>query len=155
LAFKFFGPYRVLARVGSVAYKFQLPSSSSVHPVFHVSQLKKLVGDPHQVTSELPDHLFHWSVSEAILQRRSVMHGVRPVVQLLIKWSHVPASLATWEDAITLQQQFSYVAVWGQPAAQEGGGVSSVDQVVPTANRPHCSTRPRKENTKFSGPEWQ
>jgi hypothetical protein len=89
LAFKFFGPYRVLARVGSVAYKFYLPSSSSVHPVFHVSQLKKLVGDPHQVTSELPDHLFHWSVPEAILQRRSVMHGVRPVVQLLIKWSHV------------------------------------------------------------------
>ena len=128
LAFKFFGPYRVVARVGSMAYKLQLPSSSSVHPVFHVSQLKKLVGDHHQVTSDLPDHLFQWSVPEAILQRcsvmhgvRSVMHGVRSVVQLLIKWSHVPASLATWEDALTLQQQFPNAAVWGQPAAQEGG----------------------------------
>ena len=145
-----------------MAYKLQLPSSSSVHPVFHVSQLKKLVGDHHQVTSDLPDHLFQWSVPEAILQRRSVMHGVRSVmhgvrsvVQLLIKWSHVPASLATWEDALTLQQQFPNAAVWGQPAAQEGGGVSSVNQAMPTANGPRRSTRPKKENTRLSGPEWQ
>ena len=138
-----------------MAYKFQLPSSSSVHPVFHVSQLKKLVGDPHQVTSELPDHLFHWSVSEAILQRRSVMHGVRPVVQLLIKWSHVPASLATWEDATTLQQQFPFTAVWGQPARQEGGGVSCDDDGDSAEIGPHRSTRPRKASSRVFGLEWQ
>ena len=33
LSFKFFGPYRVLARVRSVAYRLELPASSSVHPV--------------------------------------------------------------------------------------------------------------------------
>ena len=30
LAFKFFGPYRILARVGNVAYRLELPASSSV-----------------------------------------------------------------------------------------------------------------------------
>jgi hypothetical protein len=156
LAFKFFGPYKVISRIGSVAYKLQLPGSSLVHPVFHVSQLKKMVGDHHQVTEDLPDVLFQWSIPEAILQRRSVMHGVRPVSQLLIKWSNVPASLATWEDATALLQQFPNTAVWGQPAHQEGGSVSPAteDGSVPIDVGPRRSTPPKKANTRVSGPEW-
>ena len=80
-----------------------------------------MVGDHHQVTEALPDHLFQWSIPEAILQRHSAMHGVRPVSQLLIKWSNVPASLATWVDATAPRQQFPNAVVWGQPARQEGG----------------------------------
>jgi hypothetical protein len=34
LAFKFFGPFKVLARIGSATYKLELPDSAQVHPVF-------------------------------------------------------------------------------------------------------------------------
>ena len=41
LAPRYIGPYRVVKRVGTVAYRIQLPEEmSDIHPVFHVSQLR-------------------------------------------------------------------------------------------------------------------
>ncbi|XP_010418916.1 PREDICTED: uncharacterized protein LOC104704550 [Camelina sativa] len=50
---KYFGPYKVVDMCGEVAYKLELPSSSRVHLVFYVSQLKLRVGG-RVVNTQLP-----------------------------------------------------------------------------------------------------
>ncbi|XP_069150862.1 uncharacterized protein [Solanum lycopersicum] len=47
---RYVGPYEILQRVGEVAYELALPAElASVHPVFHVSMLKKCLGDPASI----------------------------------------------------------------------------------------------------------
>jgi hypothetical protein len=46
----FYGPFRVLQKVGQVSYKILLPEGYKLHHTFHVSQLKKHLG-PNAVPS--------------------------------------------------------------------------------------------------------
>ncbi|CAO2149208.1 unnamed protein product [Urochloa humidicola] len=158
LAFKFFGPFQILAKVGSVAYKLLLPPSSSIHPVLHVSQLKKVVAPNVEVIPIVPDAFDVPRVPEAVLQKRVISKGVLAVTQVLIKWSGWPSAMATWEDLVCLQQKFPYAPAWGQADSQGGEDVSTVpstdkDQEEVAAG-PRTSARERKPNSRVTGPEW-
>ena len=54
LAPKYCGPFEVLDRIGSIAYRIALPTSTRAHNVFHVSLLKKYIHDPN--------HVINWDV---------------------------------------------------------------------------------------------
>ncbi|XP_075111445.1 uncharacterized protein LOC142181797 [Nicotiana tabacum] len=69
------GPYRILRRIRQVAYELELPQElATVNPVFHVSMLKKFMGDPSlAVPTEIigvKDSLSYEEIPVAILDRQ-------------------------------------------------------------------------------------
>ena len=54
LAPKYYGPCKLLERIGNMAYKLELPPSSRVHLVFHVSCLKKVIDNKIRGQTILP-----------------------------------------------------------------------------------------------------
>ncbi|WVZ78975.1 hypothetical protein U9M48_026610 [Paspalum notatum var. saurae] len=128
LAFKYFGPYTVLERIGKVAYRLDLPDGSSIHPVFHVSQLKPFTADYSPVFSTLPavPDLDGPSIQPAtIVERRLVKRGTSAVPQVRIQWTGLSPSATTWEDYHVVRERFPTAAAWGQAPSSAGGVVTA------------------------------
>jgi hypothetical protein len=104
-----------------VAYRLLLPASSAIHPVFHVSQLKKMVSPRRAVSSTLSDSASLYQVPEAVLDSRMINKRGVEVQQVLVKWSHMSQELATWEDKEALRQRFPAAPAWGQAGSQAQG----------------------------------
>ena len=97
---KFFGPFQVKAKVGTVAYTLALPATSKVHPTFHVSLLKRCP-DPNVPVIDVPEVELDGVGSKtpfAILDRRVVPKQGRAVSQVLIHWANGLPEEATWLD---------------------------------------------------------
>lgn len=123
LAARFYGPYKVIQRIGQVAYKLQLPLTCKLHPVFHVSQLKRAVGQSES-SSDIPPQLntdLELLVEpETLLDVRHVQKGAESHTEALLKWKHLPLFEATWEEVDAIQARFPHfhledkVRLWGE-----------------------------------------
>ena len=126
--------------------------------------------------ADLPHTLDGLQIPLKILQRRihTTDHDVVP--QVLVQWSNLPRSLATWEDTEALRQRFPRAPAWGQAGLRRGGDVSNQDastteaeperelgapsaehDVVTTeleAPEPRREARIRRPSVHVSGPEW-
>ncbi|KAE8728969.1 hypothetical protein F3Y22_tig00004035pilonHSYRG00004 [Hibiscus syriacus] len=126
LSARYFGPYKIIEKIGLVAYRLRLPPYSKIHPVFHVSLLKKKIGsnmltslDPPEVGDDGQLKIY----PAIVLDKRSVKRQNRPVTQLLIQWSNLSPENATWEDYSALKSQFPDFDPWGQGSTAGEGNV--------------------------------
>lgn len=124
LGSKYYGPFEVVQRIGTVAYKLNLPPGSLIHPVFHVSQLKAKVGDTQVVYPVLPligPATNSEPMPQSILARRMVKKRNAAVAQILVQWRNQTTDDATWEDYESMAQRFPEFIREDTNAVKEGG----------------------------------
>ncbi|KAJ0986077.1 hypothetical protein J5N97_004433 [Dioscorea zingiberensis] len=111
---RYIGPYEIVDRVGPVAYRLELPEElSRIHNVFHVSVLRKCLGDQHQILSgptvELAPDLTYVEGPVRILDRReqALRNKTIPLVKVL--WNHHQVEEATWEREDQMKEQYPHL----------------------------------------------
>jgi hypothetical protein len=88
LAPKFYGPYTFLKHVGQVAYQLALSSHSKLHPIFHISFLKNVIGTKCQIQTNLPELAEEgsiWIHPQAFLDQHECFLHQRTIKEVLIQ----------------------------------------------------------------------
>jgi hypothetical protein len=89
----------------------ELPASSRVHPIFHVSFLKKVKGDKILVQTIFPELDEEGTIildPEAITDTRIHQQRNRSISEYLIKWRKLPAEDSIWEDESFIQKHVGH-----------------------------------------------
>ena len=103
---RFYGPYKLVRKVGEVAYGLEIPEESKIYNVFHVSNLKKIVGQHIVPSTELPpldDEGLLVLIPKRILQVRERKLRNRVIREYLVEWKELPMEDTTWEGEQVLQ----------------------------------------------------
>ena len=111
---RFIGPFEILERIGTVAYRLALlPSMSCVHEVFHVSMLRKYTPDSA--------HVVDWGKIEVdtdgtfeegpvcIVDSRDQVLRRKTVRLVLVLWRHYEVEESTWEREDTMLATYPFV----------------------------------------------
>ena len=108
---RYIGPYQIIKKIGPVTYHIALPPRlSNIHPVLHVSQLRKYVHDPSHIITEEPlqvarDLTYHPRPSMIVgndtkqLRQKSI-----PLVKVI--WEGLTPEEATWKLEDDMRQKY-------------------------------------------------
>ncbi|TYJ97524.1 transposon Tf2-1 polyprotein isoform X1 [Cucumis melo var. makuwa] len=106
LSSRYFGPYKILERIGEVAYRLELPTDAAIHPVFHISQLRKFVSHQTNVLPTLQNvtEKFEWQSQPE--EARNYRQDKLGKWEMLIAWQNLPDYEASWEDYDEINKRY-------------------------------------------------
>ncbi|XP_070015805.1 uncharacterized protein [Nicotiana sylvestris] len=111
---RFIGLYEILEKKGNVDYKLVLPIElSSVHPVFHVSMLRKYIHDESHIipadTIEIKEGLTYEEVPIEIFDRQVRKLRTKDIASVKVLWSNHDSKEAMWEVEEDTRKKYPYL----------------------------------------------
>jgi hypothetical protein len=111
LAPRFIGPFKILEKIGEVAYQLKLSLQlSDVHDVFHVSQLKKCLRvSEEQIPMEdldVEEDLSYQEYPIKILETSERVTRNKKIKMSKVQRSHHTKEEAMWEREVELKDEF-------------------------------------------------
>ncbi|KAJ9541670.1 hypothetical protein OSB04_028176 [Centaurea solstitialis] len=108
---RFIGPFKVIARVGKVAYRLELPPElNQIHDTFHVSQLRKCLADEatHVPIDDIQvdERLNYIERPIAILERKTKSLRNKEIGLVKVQWEHRKGSEWTWEPEAEMRSNY-------------------------------------------------
>ncbi|TMW86704.1 hypothetical protein EJD97_020980 [Solanum chilense] len=111
---RYVGPNEILQNICKVAYELRFPSELNlVHPMFHVSVLKKCIGDPESILPieglAVQENLSYEDVPAQILDRQ--VHNLRnkEVASVKVSWNNHLVEGATWEVEADMKSLYPHI----------------------------------------------
>ena len=111
---RYIGPFRILERIGPVAYRLELPPElSRIHNVFHVSMLKKYVSDPFHILEappvELEEDLSFEVQPVAIVDQEMNQLRCKVIPMVKVLWRSNTIEEMTWETEASMRNHYPYL----------------------------------------------
>ncbi|XP_070032260.1 uncharacterized protein [Nicotiana tomentosiformis] len=111
---RYVSPYKITQRIGRVAYKLELPPEMSVvHQMFHVSMLKKVVGDLSLIVLieaiEVNGELTYEEILVAILDRKVRKMRNKEIASVKVLWQNRQVEEAAWEAVEEMKKKYPYL----------------------------------------------
>ncbi|XP_070008968.1 uncharacterized protein [Nicotiana sylvestris] len=111
---RYVGPYQIVQRIGRVAYKLDLPPElEAIHPVFHISMLRKFLGDPSCISPiediEVSENLSYEEIPIAILDRQIRKLRTKEVASVKVLWRSNNVEEMTWEAEEDMKSRYPHL----------------------------------------------
>ncbi|KAI3797157.1 hypothetical protein L1987_32410 [Smallanthus sonchifolius] len=114
LAPRYVGPFKILERIGKVAYKLELPPElNNVHPTFHVSNLKKCLADEnlHIPLDDVHiDETMHFVEKPVEIMDREIKQLKRSRIPIVkVRWDSKRGPEFTWEREDQMKLKYPHL----------------------------------------------
>nr|GFC12206.1 putative reverse transcriptase domain-containing protein [Tanacetum cinerariifolium] len=119
---RYIGPFKILAKVGTVAYRLELPEQlSRVHSTFHVLKLKKCMADEPLAIPldeiQIDDKLNFIEEPVEIMDREVKRLKQSRILIVNVRWNNKRCPEFTWEREDQMQKKYPHLFPNSAPMA--------------------------------------